>query len=233
MASLPPAACCALEAYVTGDEANAKDKVLYFFTDVIGHNFINAQLIADQYAEKGYYVIAPNLFHDDPVLLNPPKGFEFANWIPNHGIAVTQPYVDKTVEGVKAKYGQPKFAAAVGFCFGAKYAIRLLSTGAIQSASVFHPSLVEISEVEAIKGSLLISAPDDDYIYTTELRHKTEATLKELGKKGIKYRQVLYNSIGHGFAIRGDISQPLTKYAKERAFKDTVEWFQLTNDYFA
>ncbi|KAF5102059.1 hypothetical protein D0Z00_000519 [Geotrichum galactomycetum] len=221
----------AVESYVTGDEANAKDKVLYFFTDVIGHKFINAQLIADQYAETGYYVIAPDLFNADPILLNPPEGFDFAQWLPHHGIDVTQPIIDKIAEGVKTKFGKPKFAAAVGFCFGAKYAIRLLSTDTIQSASVFHPSLVEISEVEAIKGSLLISAPDDDYIYTTELRHETEKTLKELGKKGIKYRQVLYNGIGHGFAIRGDISLPLTKYAKERAFNDTVEWFQLTNDY--
>lgn len=199
---------------------------------MIGHKFINAQLLADLYAQHGYYVVVPDLFKADPILLNPPANFEFSSWLSVHTIEFTQPIVDKIVEGVHAKFGKPKFAAAVGYCFGAKYAIRLLSTGNIQSASVFHPSLVEISEVAAIKGSLHISAPDDDYIYTTELRHETEKALIELGKKGIKYRQVLYNGIGHGFAIRGDISLPVVKYAKERAFKDTVEWFQLTNDNF-
>jgi dienelactone hydrolase len=32
-------------------------------TDVIGHRFINAQLIADQLAANGYLVVMPDLFH--------------------------------------------------------------------------------------------------------------------------------------------------------------------------
>lgn len=246
MASLPPSDCCArgfkhsgesvgsivnfngIESYVTGSEENASKKLLYFFTDVIGHKFINAQLIADQFAAKGYYVIVPDLFNGDPVKLNPPAGFDLMNdWLPNHPIDVVQPIIDTIVEGVKQKFGQPKFAAAVGYCFGAKPAVRLLSTDAINAVSVFHPSFVEISEVEAIKGGLLINAPDDDFLYTAELRHATEETLKKLGKeKNIQYRQVLYSSIGHGFAVRGDISIPMVKYAKEKAFFDTVDWFE-------
>lgn len=186
-------------------------------------------MIADEYAAKGYYVVVPDLFHDDPVKLNPPAGWDLAkDWLPQHSIPQTQPVVDKIVEGVRAKYN-PKFSVAIGFCFGAKYAIRLLGTGYIQAVSVFHPSLVELDEVKAIKGNLLITAPDDDYIYTTELRHATEVVLKELGStKGIKYRQNVLHSIGHGFAIRGDISDPWIKYSKEKAFRDTIEWFDIT-----
>lgn len=218
-----------VRCYATGDEANASKKFLYFITDVIGIDFINAQLIADEYAKKGYYVLAPDVYFADPVKLNPPASWDLVrDWLPHHQIKDTQPIVDKVSKGVVEKYN-PKFSAAVGFCFGAKYAIRLLGTGILQSASVFHPSLVELDEVKAIKGSLLITAPDDDYIYVTELRHKTEEVLKELGaSKGLKYRQNLLHGVGHGFSIRGDISDPWVKYCKEKAFADTVEWFAIT-----
>ena len=173
-------------------------------------------------------MIIPDIYHGDPVKLNPAAGWDLVrDWLPTHSIAHTQPIVDTIVAGVKAKY-TPKFSAAVGFCFGAKYAIRLLGTGVLNAASVFHPSLVELDEVKAIKGSLHISAPADDYIYTTELRVATEAILKELGEtKGIKYRAVLLHGVGHGFSIRGDISNPWIKYSKEKAFSDTLDWFRI------
>lgn len=174
-------------------------------------------------------MIAPDIYNNDPVKLNPPASWNLVtDWLPNHSIADVQPIVDKTVEGVEAKY-KPKFSAAVGYCFGAKYAIRLLGTGFIQSASVFHPSLVELDEVRAIKGSLRITAPDDDYLYTKELRHQTEEILKEISNsRGIKYSEHLIHGVGHGFSIRGDISKPWVKYYKEKAFYDSISWFEIT-----
>lgn len=39
------------------------------------------------------------------------------------------------------------------------------------------------------------------------------------------YRREYFDGCGHGFAVRGDMSDPKVKAGKEGAFKATVEYF--------
>ena len=48
---------------------------------MIGHRFINAQLIADQFAANGYLVVMPDLFGGDPIPLNRPDSFDLMKWL--------------------------------------------------------------------------------------------------------------------------------------------------------
>lgn len=243
MASLPPSNCCAqgfkhtgeskgklidlngIETYVVGDEKNSSEKFLLFLTDVIGHKFINAQLIADEFAKAGYFVVVPDLFSQDPVLLNPPSTFDLLrDWFPHHKPEITGPIVDKIVASVKAKWA-PKYVVATGYCFGAKYAVRLLGSGFVQAAAIFHPSFVAIEEVRAIKGPLYIGASEVDHIFPAELRRQTEDALLEIKAQ---YRLTLNHGVEHGFSVRGDITDPWIKYAKERVFADAVDWFKIS-----
>lgn len=41
----------------------------------------------------------------------------------------------------------------------------------------------------------------------------------------IPYQMTLYSGVEHGFAVRGDISKPDIKFAKEAAFLQAVQWF--------
>jgi dienelactone hydrolase len=50
-------------------------------TDVIGHRFNNANLIADQFAANGYFVMMPDLFDGDPIQLNRPGDFDIMKWL--------------------------------------------------------------------------------------------------------------------------------------------------------
>lgn len=50
---------------------------------MIGHRFNNAQLIADQFAANGYFVVMPDLFDGDPIPLNRPGDFDLMKWL--HG----------------------------------------------------------------------------------------------------------------------------------------------------
>lgn len=244
MASNPPSNCCAqgikhegtaqgkmielaegIEAYIAGDEKNADDHFLLFFTDVIGYTFINAQLLADEYAKAGYFVVMPDLFDKDPVKLNPPAGFDLmTQWLPNHTPDKTGPIVEKITEAVKAKWS-PKYVVATGYCFGAKYAVRAIGSGFAKSAAIFHPSFVGIDEIKAIKGTLYIGACEVDKIFPAELRRETEDALLEIKAK---YRISLNHGVEHGFSVRGDISDPWAKYAKERVFLDAIDWFRIT-----
>lgn len=82
-------------------------------TDVIGHRFINAQLIADQFAANGYFVVMPDLFHGDPIPLNRPGDFDIMKWIQGeynekkiaHLPPVVDPIIDSCLVEMRTKYG--------------------------------------------------------------------------------------------------------------------------------
>jgi dienelactone hydrolase len=71
---------------------------------VIGHRFINAQLIADQFAANGYFVLMPDLFHGDSVPLNKPEGFDIGKWKAGHGPEKIDPIVKASLQELRNKY---------------------------------------------------------------------------------------------------------------------------------
>lgn len=85
-----------------------------------------------------------------------------------------------------------------------------------------HPSFVEEDELASITGPLAISAAETDTIFPAEKRHKSEVILKDTG---YPYQINLYSGVEHGFAVRGDITNKVAKYAKEQAFLQAVQWF--------
>ncbi|KAL7267453.1 hypothetical protein RUND412_009964 [Rhizina undulata] len=241
MASNPPGKCCAkgsihegtpkgeikeiagVEAYFSYPPSGSNDKVVYFLTDVIGHKFVNAQLIADQFAAHGYLTIMPDLFQGDPILLPEsirPAGWDFHEWLSRHSPEVAQPVVDKVLAAIKSEI-KPKKIGAVGYCYGGKYVIRLLN-GDIDAGYTAHPSFATIEEVAAIKAPLAISAAETDTIFPAELRRQTEDKLKEVGAT---YQLTLFSGVEHGFAVRADVSKKLERFGKEQAFGQAVTWF--------
>jgi len=125
-------------------------------TDVIGHRFINAQLIADQFAANGYFVVMPDLFHGDAAPLNRPSDFDFEKWRRSHDIERVTPVVEAALREIR-KAGVKKIGG-VGYCFGAKYVVRYLKPGDLDAGFVAHPSYVDMDEMKAIQGPLSIAA---------------------------------------------------------------------------
>lgn len=126
--------------------------------DVIGHEFINAQLIADQFAANGYLTVMPDLFEGDPVKLNRPEGFDFAQWTKKHGTDRTDPIVFSTISWLKKDLGVKRIGA-VGYCWGGKYVCRFLANGkGVDVGYTAHPSFVSEDELRNIKGPLSIAA---------------------------------------------------------------------------
>lgn len=103
----------------------------------------------------------------------------------------------------------------------AQYVVRHYKNG-ISVGYVAHPSFVEEDELAAITGPLAISAAETDSIFTNEKRHRSEEILKEVGHP---YQINLYSQVVHGFAVRGDISVQVERFAKEQAFLQAVTWF--------
>ncbi|KAJ5088126.1 Sterol O-acyltransferase [Penicillium angulare] len=213
-----------VETYLSYPENKSTKRAILLLTDVIGHRFINAQLIADQLAANGYFVVMPDLFHGDPVPLNRPEGFELQAWLkgpPGHLPNRVEPVAQAVLQEMKSALGCER-VGGIGYCFGAKYAIRLLQPGLIDVAYVAHPSFVEADELAAIKGPLSISAAETDAIFPAPKRHESEGIL---AKTSQPYQINLFSGVQHGFAVRADLSDPVIKFAKEAAFLQAVAWF--------
>ena len=170
----------------------------------------------------------PDLFAGHPIPLNRPEGFDLMEWRnkgrggKSHSPEAIDPVVEATIKEMKSKYGVKKIGS-VGYCFGAKYVARFLAAGkGIDVGAMAHPSFVEAEEVKAITGPLSIAAAETDGIFPAEKRRETEDILQ---KMTVPYQINLYSDVEHGFAVRGDPSNPRTKYAKEAAFLQHVEWF--------
>lgn len=138
-------------------ENKSTRNAVLFLTDVIGHKFINAQLMADQFAANGYFVVMPDLFGGDSVPLNRPEGFNIYDWAKNHQPSHTEPIIDAVLTEMRQKLGC-KYIGGVGYCFGGKYVCRYLAPQKLDVGFTAHPTNVEAKELGGIQGPLSIAA---------------------------------------------------------------------------
>ncbi|KAK3058174.1 hypothetical protein LTR09_001252 [Extremus antarcticus] len=247
MASHPPGQCCTVGVKHEGEAKGKIEKVggissyvvypkdkqtantILILTDVIGHEFINAQLIADQFAANGYFVVMPDLFEGDPIPLNRPADFDIMKWLQTsgpegkgHGPGQVDPIVTAVLKDLRSTHGS-KTIGSVGYCFGAKYVARFSAEGkGIDVGCMAHPSFVDADEVKKMRAPLSIAAAETDQIFPAEKRRETEDILKE---HDIPYQLCLYSDVEHGFAVKADLSNKRQKFAKEAAFLQHVQWF--------
>ncbi|KAI0394911.1 dienelactone hydrolase [Xylariaceae sp. FL0594] len=247
MASNPPGQCCTIGVkhegtpsgadvkvgkvagyLATPDPAKAhKDVAILYIPDVFGI-WDNSKLIADQFAANGYLTLIIDALNGDPISLDGLGKIDIFAWL-NKGSTGDNPHTKEHVDPIikdaiswlRSEKGVKKIGA-VGYCFGAKYVARHFGEDAISVGYVAHPSFVEEDELRGFKGPLSIAAAETDTIFPAELRHKSEAILQEGGHP---YQINLYSGVEHGFATRADLSKKHTKFAKEQAFYQAVQWF--------
>lgn len=100
--------------------------------------------------------------------------------------------------------------------------MRFLKEGGFDAGYGAHPSFVTDEELSAITRPLSIAAAEIDHIMTQELRVRSEGIL---AKVGVPWQISLYGGVSHGFAVRGDMSDPKQKFAIEAAFEQAKLWF--------
>ncbi|KAJ6465153.1 dienelactone hydrolase endo-1,3,1,4-beta-D-glucanase [Mycena vitilis] len=236
-----------VECYVATPTVDyPKDKVILLLTDVFGLALVNNKLLADAFAENGFKTIVPDILHGDPVPIhafdppvNPanPDGpvnpaFDLKKWFANtpgkqngHGQDVTRPIIDEVI-GALQEQGVKSFAA-VGYCFGGRYVFDLAFDNVISVAAVAHPSSLQVpADLEkyaaSSKAPLLINSCPIDEMFPLEAQAKADEILTGFAPG---YQREHFEGCEHGFAVRGDLSDPKVKAGKEGAFKATVEWF--------
>ncbi|KAI9458919.1 chlorocatechol-degradation protein [Lactarius psammicola] len=204
-----------------------KDKAILYLPDVFGLELNNNRLIIDDFARNGFKVYSPDLFEGDPVdqsAFDPGSDFDLYKWLPNHTPEHTLKRVRTVIEGLKSK-GITVFGAT-GYCYGARLVFDLAFEDIIRVAVITHPSFLTPKDldiyIEKSKAPLLLNSSEDDPFFPKEL---IETTDDKFAKFEPGYKRTYWKGVHHGFATRGDLTNPVVTAAKEGAFKATVEWF--------
>ncbi|GAA5895651.1 hypothetical protein JCM8208_005290 [Rhodotorula glutinis] len=217
-----------VRTYVTVPQGDYdKEKALLFLTDIFGVDTLpNGQLLADSYAANGYATYVPDYLNGDPVSQEAYQSgkFDLMAWLGKHGQDVTRPYVDKVVAELKSK--GVKRVAAVGFCFGGRYVADLVLDDAIDVAMVAHPSLLKVPEdiqnLAKKQTPFLWNHATEDVMFNKE----QQKIATEILKNSDNHREIHWEGATHGFAIRGDPSDPQTRQMADGAFEESVKFLQ-------
>ncbi|MCH0628680.1 dienelactone hydrolase family protein [Kocuria palustris] len=194
-------------------------KIVVILTDIYGHKYNNTLLIADEISKAGYQVLIPDILKGDPV---PAEHGDLGPWLQNHTQEITTPIVNGFLKKIREEL-QPTFVGGIGYCFGAKYVVlNLAKDGLLDAGAGAHPSFVTIDDVKAITKPLLFSCAEVDPIFPADARFEAEKALAEIGAR---YQVDLFLGVSHGFACRGDMKDPVVKYAAEKALSDQICWF--------
>jgi len=220
-----------VECYVATPAVDyAKDKVILFLPDAFGIPLVNNRLLADDFSRNGFKVVIPDIFAGDPV---PDDAFNSGNfdlggWFSRHSAESWQNVVDTVVAALKEQ-GVTRFGTT-GYCFGAQPAFYLAFKNESHVTVVAHPTALKAPEdfekYKAVsKAPLLINSCETDPQFPKESQAIADEILGG-GKFTPGYERKYWDGCTHGFAIRGDLSDPKVKAGKEEAFTATVEAFQ-------
>ncbi|KAH8926537.1 hypothetical protein BT69DRAFT_1331225 [Atractiella rhizophila] len=107
---------------------------------------------------------------------------------------------------------------------GAKYLASLAFDGTLKAGVMNHPSLLEypddIEKLKATQLPILWNVCETD----PQCPPEKQKIVDEVYGNAEFYKKSYYPSASHGFAVRGDMSKPEVKFAKEDSFKQSVEW---------
>lgn len=133
-------------------------------TDVLGMDFPNTQLIADQFAQNGYLTLIPDVFNGNEVSFPISPSFSLQDYIATKmpRPETVDPIYETVIRHMRDDLGIKRLGG-VGYCFGGKYVCRWLKSGGLKEGGldagfIAHPSFVEADEIKGIKGPLSIAA---------------------------------------------------------------------------
>ncbi|KAK7937264.1 Protein AIM2 [Apiospora aurea] len=200
--------------YYTGQEDKCRqDTAVLFLTDIYGLASPEDLRLADSFGRAGYFTVAPDLFNGSPSPLdmNAP-GFNQTQFLAAHGPNVTDPIVAKGIRYLREVRGYPR-VAVTGYCFGGGRRRRVRGA----------PGHVDGRGDRGHHAARLGRAGPARRAEPPALRQELENIFDNLTSP---WQIDLYSGARHGFAVRGNLSDPQMRFAKETAFIQAVRWFQ-------
>ena len=230
----------ALPCYVKRS-AEPNSPTILFVTDVFGHLFKNNQVLADEYAARGFNVIMPDILDGRAVdgastapLMDVEKaGFfsavgticsvipNFVSFIYNNGSRkAVQPRVEAAARAARklaAELSNGRMAS-VGFCFGGPFAVLLARAGLTDAFVGVHPSALGVpADLEGLAGKPgLFCLSEHDHMITRSVADKMKGALPSA-------EHIWYLGVSHGFAVRGP---PSADAMREKCAADVTSFLK-------
>jgi len=205
-----------------------KDKAVIYITDIFGHELNNNLLLMSDFARHGCMVYSPDLFEGEPVpqtAFDPGSNYDLYAWLPRHTPEHTLKRVRKVIDGLKER-GVTTFGVT-GYCYGARLGFDLAFDNTVQAVAVAHPFAIQPKDfdiyIEKSKAPLLMNTCEFDELFPVPLAEKADEKFANFAPG---YKRVHFKNIHHGFATRGDLTDPAIQAAKNDAFTNTREWFR-------
>ncbi|KAF7983753.1 hypothetical protein HWV62_19733 [Athelia sp. TMB] len=191
-------------------------------------------LLTDDFALNGFKTVCVDLFDGAPMpeaaITGGPgvPGFSKEEWMKTNDPALRLHFAEKVIAALKAE-GVARFGTT-GYCYGARHVFDLAFAGLTHVSVVAHPSRLQSPAdlqkyFDVAKAPLLINSCTVDRVFPEEAQIKADEILGG-GKFAPGYKRAHWEGCTHGFAVRGDMSDPKVKAGKEGAFKESVEWFK-------
>lgn len=233
-----------LDCYVSAPKDGSKKKSLVFITDIFGWDVPNVRLLADEYAENGYYVYVPDFFQGDyvpvslgkyiaplksdpePSLLEKTTGTaqvaaSLGPWLAKHRESVSRPLIEQAVRDVKK---EAEKVGAVGFCWGGRYSILLAGKSSpvqVDASIANHPSFLSLpGEAEDVVKPVSVAVGEGDVMMGTDQSKQLKEILEKKGGKVEIYDE----EACHGFSVRGDLNNEKEKKLKEKSLEQAIDW---------
>ncbi|PMD34388.1 alpha/beta-hydrolase, partial [Hyaloscypha variabilis F] len=211
--------------YLSYPPDNKTDTTILYLTDIYGIPLVNNRLLGDSIAKAGYFVVMPDMFAGDAILVVTDASFNMTAWRAKHTTDVVDAIVNTTLNSMRTELGA-KIIGGTGYCFGGKYIVRFLAAGqGLSAAFTAHPAGVVVEEWQAIAGPLSIGfggRSELDGSNTPAQRSAAEAIFQG---NNATYETTLYSGVEHGFAVRTDLTDKRKKFAQESAYFQAVRWF--------
>nr|POE48043.1 hydrolase tropi [Quercus suber] len=256
-----------IEVYVAkpADYPHSPSKLLLLLTGGTGIHSTNNQLQADQYAAEGFLVVMPDQYvplsiqsiwsvlTSDQIklgLASVAKLFTIDMWLAYHTPEKVLPILTRVIASAKEEFGDAvangEGIYAVGYCFGAKYALLLGSAGTdsetttttaseaeqglakptgplIKVATIAHGTQITEDDFGKVKVPTLVVAVEDDPLFPDHVR---DGGKKIMEANSLEHELKIYPGVPHGFAVLGDYEDTTIIEKQKEAFEQMLSWLK-------
>lgn len=206
--------------------ASGRGPGLVVIQEIFGVNSVMRK-IADEFAARGYFALAPDLFWrlEPGILLDPdvPEQFQQAlAWMGKFNQDAGVRDIEATIRAARARLGEGGKVGAVGYCLGGRLAFMTATRTDVNASVCYYGVGIDglLGEKHAIAHPVLLHIPEEDHFVDKTAQQRMHDGLDDHPKVTL----CDYPGVDHGFA---------TEFGKRRSDESAKLADERTAAFFA